>query len=214
MTSTLNYSHVADVFTQLVDTADKSKAFISKKNLATQNIVSLNVSYPLMYKAYSGFINVNTYYSHYKADFGGGNRVVNLDVVALNLYMQNSIKIGKKGWTAELSGFYTTPSVYEGTFKTKQLWSVDGGFQKSLFKNKASLKVSMSDIFNSFNPKGSSDFAGQYIGFNGRFEFRQFKTSFTWRFGRSQVKAARQRSSSAEDEKKRSQQSAGGIGGQ
>lgn len=214
LTSTLNYSHVADVFTQLVDTADKSKAFISKKNLATQNIVSLNVSYPLMYKAYSGFINVNTYYSHYKADFGGGNRVVNLDVVAMNLYMQNSIKIGKKGWTAELSGFYTTPSIYAGTFKTKQLWSVDGGFQKSLFKNKANLKISMSDLFNSFNPKGSSDFAGQHIGFNGRFEFRQFKTSFTWRFGRTQVKAARQRSSSAEDEKKRSQQSAGGIGGQ
>src|SRR5574338_595775 len=109
LTSSLNYSHVADVFTQLIDTADRSKAFISKKNLATQNIVSLNVSYPVMYKAYSAFINVNSYYSHYKADFGGGNRVVNLDVVAMTLYMQNSIKIGKKGWVGELSGFYSTP---------------------------------------------------------------------------------------------------------
>ena len=48
LTSTLSYSHVDDVFTQLVDTAEVSKAFITKKNLATQDIVSLNVSYPFM----------------------------------------------------------------------------------------------------------------------------------------------------------------------
>ncbi len=214
LTSSLNYSHVADVFTQLIDTADRSKAFISKKNLATQNIVSLNVSYPIMYKAYSAFINVNSYYSHYKADFGGGNRVVNLDVVAMTLYMQNSIKIGKKGWTGELSGFYSTPTIWQGTFKSKQLWSVDGGFQKSLFKNKGTLKVSVSDIFKTLNPKGSSNFAGQYIAFRGQFESRQFKLSYTWRFGNNQVKAARQRKSSAEDEIKRSEQSGGGIGNQ
>lgn len=214
LTTTLNYSHVADVFTQLVDTAERSKAFITKENLATQNIVSLNVSYPIMYKAYSAFINVNSYYSHYKADFGGGNRIVNLDVVAMNIYMQNSIRIGKKGWTGELSGFYTTPSIYQGTFKTKQLWSADAGVQKTLFKNKANLKVSVSDLFNSFHPKGNSDFAGQHISFRGNFDFRQFKVSYTWRFGNSQVKAARQRKSSNEDEKKRSEQSAGGIGNQ
>lgn len=212
LTTALNFSHVADVFTQLIDTAERSKAFISKKNLATQNIVSLNVSYPIMYKAYSAFINVNSYYSHYKADFGGGNRVVNLDVVAMTLYMQNSIKIGKKGWTGELSGFYSTPTIWQGTFKSKQLWSVDGGFQKSLFKNKGTLKVSVSDIFKTLRPKGSSDFAGQYISFRGQFESRQFKVAYTWRFGNSQVKAARQRKSSAEDEMKRSQQSSGGIG--
>jgi hypothetical protein len=214
LTSSLNFSHVADVFTQLIDTADRSKAFISKKNLATQNIVSLNVSYPIMYKAYSAFINVNSYYSHYKADFGGGNRVVNLDVVAMTLYMQNSIKIGKKGWVGELSGFYSSPSIWQGTFKSKQLWSVDGGFQKSLFKNKGTLKVSVSDIFKTLSPKGSSDFAGQHISFRGQFESRQFKVAYTWRFGNSQVKAARQRKSSAEDEMKRSQQSSGGIGNQ
>jgi iron complex outermembrane receptor protein len=214
LTTALNFSHVADVFTQLIDTAERSKAFISKKNLATQNIVSLNVSYPIMYKAYSAFINVNSYYSHYKADFGGGNRVVNLDVVAMTLYMQNSIKIGKKGWTGELSGFYSTPTIWQGTFKSKQLWSVDGGFQKSLFKNKGTLKVSVSDIFKTLNPKGSSDFAGQHISFRGQFESRQFKVAYIWRFGNSQVKAARQRKSSAEEEMKRSEQSGGGIGNQ
>src|SRR4029078_5258833 len=46
----LNYSHVKDLFTQIFDTVEKSKAFLSKKNLATQDIVSFNVSYPFQYK--------------------------------------------------------------------------------------------------------------------------------------------------------------------
>jgi hypothetical protein len=46
----LNYSHVKDIFTQLPDTTDKSKSFLTKRNLATQDIVSLNISYPYQKK--------------------------------------------------------------------------------------------------------------------------------------------------------------------
>jgi iron complex outermembrane receptor protein len=53
LTTTLNYSHVKDVFTQIIDTAERSKAFITQKNLATQDIVSLNISYPLQIKWYT-----------------------------------------------------------------------------------------------------------------------------------------------------------------
>jgi iron complex outermembrane receptor protein len=68
LNTTLNYSHVKDLFTQLIDTAEGSKSFISKQNLATQDIISLNISYPFTYKAYSLFANMNTNYSHYNAD--------------------------------------------------------------------------------------------------------------------------------------------------
>jgi hypothetical protein len=72
LTSTLNYSHVQDLFTQVFDTAETSKAFMSKRNLATQDIVSLNISYPFRYKAYNLFANVNSFYTRYNADFRGG----------------------------------------------------------------------------------------------------------------------------------------------
>src|SRR5262249_40790843 len=138
LTTTLNYSHVRDVFTQLVDTADRSKAFLTKKNLATQDIISLNISYPFQYKWYSAFGNLNTFYSKYDANFGPG-RTISLNVLALTIYAQNSFRLGK-GWTAELSGWYASPSVWQGTFKTKQLWSVDGGIQKTVFKGKGNIK--------------------------------------------------------------------------
>ncbi|HYC27530.1 MAG TPA: TonB-dependent receptor, partial [Chitinophagaceae bacterium] len=53
LNTSLNYSHVNDMFAQLLDTAEKSKAFISKRNLAKQDIVALNVSYPLQIKKFS-----------------------------------------------------------------------------------------------------------------------------------------------------------------
>ncbi|HRF16608.1 MAG TPA: outer membrane beta-barrel protein, partial [Chitinophagaceae bacterium] len=80
LNTSLSYSHVSDVFTQLVDTTDKSKSFMTKRNLATQDVFALNISYPFMYKAYTAFVNLSGNYSHYKADFGGGNRTIDLDV--------------------------------------------------------------------------------------------------------------------------------------
>jgi hypothetical protein len=212
LTATLNYSHVADVFTQLVDTAEKSKSFITKKNLATQDIISLNVSYPFSYKNYNVFGNLNTYYSMYKADFGGGSRIINLDVFSYNLYMQHSLKFGKKkDWTAEVSGFYNAPSIWQGTFESDAIWSIDGGLQKTIFKGKGNIKTSVSDIFKTLKWRGTSNFAGQFLEASGNFESRQFKINLSYRFGSNQVKASRNRKTGTEDESKRVGQ--GGAGG-
>lgn len=212
LNTSLSYSRINDVFAQLVDTAEKSKSFITKKNLATSDVFALNISYPFMYKTYMAFVNFSGNYSHYKADFGGGNRVVNLDAVTFNIYMQHSYKFGKKkDWTAEVSGWYNSPSLWQGFFKSKSMWTVDGGMQKTIFKGKGTFKVSVSDIFFSMKFKGESDFAGQKTIASGSFESRQFKTALTWRFGSNTVKNARQRKDASEDEKKRTQ-SGGGIG--
>ena len=198
------------MFTQLIDTAETSKSFISKQNLATQDIVSLNISYPMQIKWWSAFANVNSYYSHYKADFGGGNRTVDLDVVAATFFMQNTFNLGK-GWTGELSGWYSSPSIWQGTFKSSQIWSVDGGFQKSFLKGKMNAKASVSDIFKTIKWKGTSDFAGQRTIASGGFDSRQFKLNLTYRFGSNMVKASRQRKTGLEDESKRVGSQGGGI---
>jgi iron complex outermembrane recepter protein len=206
-----NYSHVKDMFTQIMDTVEKSKAFISKKNLATQDIINLNISYPFQYKSYSLFTNVSTNYSKYRANFGTG-RQVDLDAFGFNLFAQNSYKFCKT-FTAELSGFYNAPTIYMGTFKGKSMYNVDAGLSKQIMKGKATIKVSVSDVFHTMRFQTTSDFAGQLTKINFRGESQQFKLNFTYRFGNSGVKPARQRTTGAEDELKRTQQSSGvGIG--
>jgi hypothetical protein len=207
---TLNYSHVKDLFTQIVDTTEKSKAFASKKNLATQDIVSLSVSYPFQYKAYSLFTSISSNYSKYKADFGTG-RKVDLNAFGFNLFVQNSLKFAKT-WTAELSGFFNAPTIYQGSFKGKSIYNMDAGVSKQVFKGKATVKASVSDVFHSIRFRATSDFAGQVMKINFQGESRQLKLSFNYRFGNNGVKPARQRTSGAEDELKRAQQSSGMIG--
>jgi iron complex outermembrane recepter protein len=206
----LNYSHVQDIFSQLIDTAEKSKSFISKQNLATQDIVSLNISYPFTYKKFSSFFNINSSYSAFKANFGEG-RKVNLDVFSYNLYMQNSLKMGKT-WTAELSGFYTSPSIWQGTFESKAMGGMDIGVQKTIIKGKGTIKTTVSDVFHTMRWSGDSNFAGQFMRASGRWESQQFRMNFSYRFGNSQVKAARQRKNAIEEENKRTQGGGGGIG--
>ncbi|HNA15341.1 MAG TPA: outer membrane beta-barrel protein, partial [Ferruginibacter sp.] len=169
------------------------------------------ISYPFQYKWYSFFSNINGSWSKYRADFGGGSRVVNQEVYTLSAFMQNSFKLGK-GFTAELSGFYNSPSIWQGFFRSKAIYSIDAGIQKTVFKGKGTLKVAVGDVFNTLKFRGESDFSGQQSTFYGKPESRQFKMSFNMRFGRTQIKAARQRKSGIEDENKRTE-SSGGMGG-
>ena len=75
------------------------------------------------------------------------------------------------------------------------------------------LKAAVSDIFHLMKWKGNSNFTGQFNEASGRWESRQFKLNFNYRFGNTQVKAARQRKASIEEENKRTQESSGGMGG-
>ncbi|MBC7888300.1 MAG: TonB-dependent receptor [Ferruginibacter sp.] len=214
LNTSLSYSHVADVFTQLADTTENSKSFITRKNLASQDVVALNISYPFMFKTYSAFVNFSGNHSKYKADFGGGSRIVNISVTSFNFFMQHSLRFGKKqDWTAEISGWYNSPFIWQGSFKSKTMWTLDAGLQKLLLKGKASFKVSVADIFFSMKFSGESNFGGQQTIARGNFESRQFKTSFSWRFGSNTVKAARDRKDAAEEEKKRTKSSSGLGGG-
>jgi hypothetical protein len=210
LTTKLGYSHVSDLFTQIIDTAEKSKAFMMKRNLATQDIVSLNVSYPFQYKSYSLFANLSTNYSMNKADFGNG-RTIDVNAFGAVLFAQNSLRFAKT-WTAELSGVVIAPTVFQGTFKSKTMGFMDIGIQKQIFGGNGTVKVSGSDILQTMRFRATSDFAGQKTVINARPEMTQLKVNLTWRFGSTTVKGAKQKSGAAEDERKRAEQQGGGLG--
>lgn len=203
LTTKLDYSHVKNMFAQVLDTTEKSKSFQTTRNLASQDVVSLNVSYPFMYKQFMAFSNLTTSYSKYKADFGAG-RKVDLDNFSVQYFLQNTLKFGKrKDWTGELTGLYISPFVWQGMFKGRAMGSVDLGLQKTILAGKGTLKTSVTDIFNTMRFRGESDYGGAYNTVMAKWESRQFKLNFTYRFGSAQIKAARQRKTAAEDERSR-----------
>jgi len=210
LTATLNYSHIRDLSTSLVDTTDRSKAVVSRQNLASQDVTSLNLSYPFQYKWYSVFANLNAFYSMYHANFGTG-RTIDLNVFNATIYTQHTIRFNKE-WTGELTQYYTSPNIWQATLKAHSLWSLDAGLSKTIFKGNGTVKASVSDIFNTLHWYATSNFAGQYIRTTGGYESRLLKLYFTYRFGNNQVKAARQRNTGVEEENRRvGSQGAGGV---
>ena len=209
LTTTLNYSRVHDVFTTIPKT-DSTQAFITSENLSSQNIVSLNISMPFQYKWYSLYFNINTYYSHFTGKVADVKDKIDVSIYSFNLYAQQTFKLGKNT-TAELSGFYTSPSVWQGAFKTKALGALDVGLQHVVLKGKGTLKATLTDVFRTYPWSATNNTTGQTVRASGSWESRQFRLNFNYRFGSSQVKQARQRKTSIEDESKRTE-SSGGIG--
>jgi hypothetical protein len=205
-TTTLNYSHVDDVFSMIPE-SEGTKALITNKNVAVQDIVSLNFSMPLQYKWYSIFANLNAFYSTFTPKTDLYKKV---NVASFQIYAQQTFKLSKNT-TAELSGFYSAPSVWQGAFKGKEMYGIDGGLQQTVLKGKGTLKASVTDIFKTMRWAGENKITGQVLNVNGRWESRQFRLNFSYRFGSNQVKQARQRKSSVEEENKRTQ-SSGGLG--
>lgn len=201
LNTSLNYSAVKDLAAWILDTTETSKSVASRQNLASQKVLSLNVGYPLQHKNYALFANLNTTYSAFAGDFGTG-RTINEEAFTLNLYAQNSLKFAKT-WTAELTGFYYSPSVQEGNIRVRAFWAMDAGVQTRLTDDKLILKLSVSDVFNTLQFKSRSSFAGQTVDYNTKNETRQLKLSATFRLGSKDVKSARQRKSGAEEEMKR-----------
>lgn len=207
--TSIGYSHISDFFAQIIDTLG-NKGFITQKNIAEQNIFSINFGAPIaITKWWNAYATFNGYHSAYKANFGTG-KVLNISVEAFSLYAQQTFNL-KKGTTAELSGFFNSPTVWGGTFRSRALGFIDIGLQQQLFKGSGTVKVSFTDVLRTLRWKGTSDFGGSYLIASGSWESQQLKVNFSYRFGNNQVKAARQRKTATDEEDKRLNQS-GGIG--
>jgi hypothetical protein len=147
------------------------------------------------------YANLSANQSRYKAKFEDG-KTIDLSVTTVNYYNQHTFSLGK-GYTAEASGWLNTPSIWGGTFKTNFMWSADAGLQKTLFNKKATLKLSVTDLFKTNKWNATSNYAGINLHIKGGYDSRQARLTFQYRFGNNEVKAARERKTSLESEAKR-----------
>jgi iron complex outermembrane recepter protein len=198
--TTLGYAHVKDFSTEITDTV-KNATYIQQRNLAQQQILSASIGSPLpIQKWWNGYVNLWFSYQMFEGQFKDNK--IDLDIPMYGAYMQHTFTLGKD-YSAELSGWFNGPSVWGGTWKTKSQYGIDAGVQKQLFEKKATLKLSVTDIFFSNPWKAKTDYAGVVINGGGTWESRTVRLNFTYRFGNNQVKAARQRQTGLEQESKR-----------
>jgi hypothetical protein len=200
LTTSLSYSFVRDFFAQITDTTGFNRNFLMEQNIANQQIVNLGVTYPVQLKKWwNVFVSLNAYHSRFDSD---NPKFVDIQANVLSLYGQNTFSLPHK-WNLEVSGWYSSPGIWGGTYATRGLGSLDVALQKKILKEKISMRLSMSDLFFTSPWRGTTQFGGVKITGSGGWESRQFRLNLSYNFGNKQVKSARQRKTGLEDEANR-----------
>jgi len=205
---TFGYSHTKDVFTQVLktDTRDTRATYITNENLADQKNYTLSVNLPTpIAKWWEGFVSLTGFRSHFEADFSTPETpdfIVDQSFNAFNAYSEQTIKL-PKGFSVQVSGWYNSRAFW-GTLRSTPQGAMDLGIQKKLFDGKGEVRLRFGDILHTAGWGGETLFTpGLKMTANGRWESRTVTMNFSYRFGSSEVKAARQRKTGLEDENKR-----------
>ncbi|MBC7903460.1 MAG: TonB-dependent receptor [Gemmatimonadaceae bacterium] len=204
LTTILSFSDVKDFFASITDTIEGRRNFITQQNITRQRVYSLSAALPFKFTSWwSGYASAGVNHNRYRSDFGRGKEI-RINATVANIYQQHTFIISKK-WTGELSSFYLSPYVWGGTYKCRSIWNIDLGLQTKILNEQATIRLSFTDIFQRLPWSGTSRLGSLYIAGKGGWESRQVRLNLSYRFGRKEIKASRQRATSLEDLNKRVQ---------
>ena len=201
LSTTFNYSKIHNVFTDVLkQITSERKTFQTKENLASKTDIGIAISanFPVT-PFWSTNLYTNVNYNTYSGNIGGGN--LNVEATTFMANMSNQLKF-KKGWSAELSGFYRSRGI-EGQIVINPIWRLDAGLEKQVLKNKGTLKLSVRDIFNSQNFSGSVNFQDIDVYISNIRDNRTVSLTFSYRFGKPIKNQQHRRSGGASDEQSR-----------
>ncbi|WP_421828787.1 outer membrane beta-barrel protein [Larkinella sp.] len=107
-------------------------------------------------------------------------------------------------FTAELTGFYYSPTMF-GLYRGRSFGQISLGLQKTLPKEKGTLRLTMSDLFWTNTARYNSTIPALNINTTVRFLFepRVVRLTYNRSFGSKTVKAARNRATGSEEERTR-----------
>lgn len=154
-------------------------------NIGTLDNAYLNISAPMpINKWWEGYLNLTGFFNHYKGMLPDGK--LDQRTTGLNGYIQQRFNLGK-GWSTQISSWFNA-STQEAIFKTAAYGSVDFAAKKMLLKNKASLRLSVLDIFNTQRWKQVVQFANMDFSYVRKWESRGIRLQLNWNFGKNEYK--------------------------
>ena len=169
-------------------------------NLSSSDYVGLTIAAPIRINKWWNMINNgNLYYNHFNGELGG--TTLDNGKPAFDIRTNNTFTF-KKGWTAELNGNFSSGGQY-GFMVTDPQWGVAAGVQKTVLKNKGTMRFNITDIFWTNLPKAVITYNNYIERWHAYRETRVANLTFTYRFGKNTVAQARRRTTSSEEERQR-----------
>ncbi len=198
LTTSLSYSFINDFFAQVTEAEGENRNFINTRNVANQEVINLSVSYPKKINDWwSIYMSGYIFYSDFKPT---DPSFIAVDQTTYGGYAQSTFTLAK-GLTFELSGWYSSPSIWGGTYSTESLGSLNIGIQKKW--DHWTVKLAGNDILYTIPWRGTTQFGDLFIDGNGGSDSRTIQCYISYSFGNKDVKAKKQRKTGLQDEQDR-----------
>lgn len=200
-TTTLNFSNTSDVIAQVAGQIDSTNTtYVKQENLSTLNNYGLSITAPVPITNWWMSNNYfNLFYNQYKGTYLGDR--LNMNMVSFNFNSQNTFTL-KNGFSLELSGFYNSKGVH-GILISQPMYMVSAGIQKTVLDKKGTIKLNVSDVFNTRRFAGDIRYQNMDFGIRNTWDSRMATLSFSYRFGNQDLKPSRRRNTGSEAEQNR-----------
>ncbi|MEM7484194.1 MAG: TonB-dependent receptor [Bacteroidota bacterium] len=200
LTTSVSYTRVTDFFAQVTVAEGDAISFLTTLNVANQNVYNLGISYPEdILDWWQVYVSINASLNDFEAT---SPEFLAISQESLDFYGQSTFSI-PENWQFEVSGWYSSPSIWGGTYQTRSQGAVDVAVQKRFLNEKLSARLAVTDIFFTSPWRGTTQFGDLFIDGNGGYDARRLVFSLTYDFGRNEVKKARKRKTGIDEENER-----------
>ncbi len=201
ISTTFGYSVTDQVITQLLkQEVETRKTFQTNANLAQRTTYSVGISLPLpITKWWTS--NSDVFFN--RAELKGTISSIAIAPSRDMFYVSSNHTFSlPKDIKIELGGNYFTGGL-EGAFIFGAGGSLNMGIQKTVLKKRGTIRLNAQDILYTSNPEVTIKYADLDVLVKPKNDTRVIRLNFTYRFGNSAIKGARQRATGLDAEKGR-----------
>ncbi|MFA6084973.1 outer membrane beta-barrel protein [Mucilaginibacter sp.] len=173
---------------------------LSQRNLGKVNSYGTTLSIPIkIFSWWTSSYDIDASYQLYIAYPQNGNLHQGI-FDFISKATQNFIV--SKTITAEIRGGYESAVLY-GVNRFRPQYSIDAGVRAQILNKKGSIGINVSDVFNTLRDRYYTYYQGLDLRQTDKSESRIFRLNFTYRFGKTTIKAAPTRRAGNEEEQSR-----------
>lgn len=199
LTTALTYSHTEGYFAQIF-VAQGDTTLIKEGNLGTRESEGISVNAQLAPAPWWALtLHTDIEYLQFTGNTFGAN--VNMSGWDGQVNANNQFRF-KRGWSAELSGFYNTGGL-DGQNSMGPFGQLGMGASKQLMRGKATLRVSVQDIFHTNYEIANVHFENVRTHILYKSDTRVANIAFTYRFGKTVKETAKRSNGSGKEEQGR-----------
>lgn len=196
----VSYGKTSDVIIENAPRLEGTRTFTTSANLAQYERWAFELNFPLKYKnIIDGFggnqFILNSYDAEYLDTRYTRKKWNWLAYWQVNVSLPADFKL-------ELGGWYMTKFLEE-FFDIRSMGGLNFGVSKTFWDKRGRVSLSFNDILYTQNSNIRVDYSDILVNFSQRNDSRNARLTFSYRFGNTELKGARRRSTGSDDETSR-----------